>query len=154
MLMSGRTRILSGILAVVTLLFACSDDGASPEPTTEEPATRDDITRAFSATTFTTRTDGTTTDELAEGATLDITLHEDGTTTGNVFVPEGAEEGDLDADLSGTFSFNEPTHTVTFDHSADTFVRDMTFSAVRADGVVRLRGEETFSGTTVRVVLE
>jgi hypothetical protein len=72
----------------------------------------------------------------------------------DLFVPGGGEDGgDLDADLSGTFSFNDTTDQVTFDQSADTFVRDMTFTAVRAGDGVQLEGEETFGETTARVVL-
>lgn len=150
---------MPGVLAIVAVLGACSEGSVSPDPdpdpTDLEPVTQQEVTQAFSATTLTTTTDGSTTDQLAEGATLDITLHEDGTTTGNLFIPGGGEDGsDFDRDLSGTFSFNETTQTVKFDHAADTFVRDMTFTAGQLNGTVRLEGEETFSGTTVRVVLE
>lgn len=149
MLSNRRTGLVSSVLAVVAVLGACGDDGVSPEP-----ITREDITRSFSAATFTTTTDGTTTDQLAEGATLNITLHEDGTTTGELFVPGGAEDGgDFEADLAGTFSFNDSSDRVTFDQNADTFVRDMTFTAVRSNDVVQLEGEETFGESTVRVVL-
>jgi len=151
-----RRRFVPGVLAIVAVLGACSEGSVTPDPdpTDPEPVTPQEITRTFSATTFTTTTDGSSTDQLAEGATLDITLHEDGTTTGRLFIPGGAEDGgDLDRDLSGTFSFNETNQTVTFDHVADTFVRDMTFSAGELNGVVQLEGEETFSGTTVRLVL-
>lgn len=149
MLSNRRTGLVSSVLAVVAVLGACGDDGVSPEP-----ITREDITRSFSAATFTTTTDGTTTDQLAEGATLNITLHEDGTTTGELFVPGGAEDGgDFEADLAGTFSFNDSSDRVTFDQNADTFVRDMTFTAVRSNDGVQLEGEETFGESTVRVVL-
>lgn len=149
MLTNKRTGIIAGLFAVVAVLGACSDDGVGPAE-----ITREDITRGFSAVTFTTTTDGTTTDQLAEGATLNITLHEEGTTTGRLFVPGGDEDGgDLDADLAGTFSFNDSTDGVTFDQNADTFVRDMTFTAVRSNDAVQLEGEQTFGGTTVRVVL-
>jgi len=149
MLTNRRTGLISSVLVVVTALAACGDDGVGPDE-----ITREDVTRGFSAVTFRTTTDGTTTDQLAQGATLNIALHEDGTTTGGLFVPGGAEGGgDLNADLAGTFSFSDVTDQVTFDHAADTFVRDMTFTALRADNAVQLEGEETFGDTTVRVVL-
>lgn len=152
-----RTRFVPGVLVIFTVLGACSEGSVTPDPdpTDPEPVTQQEITRTFSATTFTTTTDGSSTDQLAEGATLDITLYEDGTTTGRLFIPGGGEDGsDFARDLSGTFSFDETAQTVTFDHAADTFVRDMTFATGRLNGVVRLEGEETFSGTTVRLVLE
>lgn len=149
MLADGRTGIIASVLAAVAVLGACGDNGVGPEG-----ITREDITRSFSAETFSTTTDGTTIDRLAEGANFDLTLHEEGTTTGHLFVPGGDEDGgDLDVDLAGTFSFNDSSDQVTFDQNADTFVRDMTFTAVRSNAAVQLEGEETFGGTTLRVVL-
>lgn len=143
------TGLMASTVAAVTVLCACGDDPVGPGE-----ITRDDITRGFAAVTFTTTTDGVTTDHLAAGATLDIALHEDGTTTGRLFVPGGDEDGgDLDADLAGTFSFEDASDRVTFDQNADTFVRDMTFTATRSNDVVQLGSERTFGGTTVRVVL-
>jgi hypothetical protein len=149
MLAKRKMGLISSVLVIVTALAACGDDGVGPDE-----ITREDVTRGYSAVTFRTTTDGITTDQLAQGASLNIALQEDGTTTGGLLVPGGAVGGgDLDADLAGTFSFNDATDQVTFDHAADTFVRDMLFSAVRADNAVQLEGEETFSETTVRVVL-
>lgn len=143
-------------LVVVTVLVACGG-GVTPKPDSpiQELVTKQDIMQAFSATTLTTTTDGISTDRLAEGATLDITLHRNGTTTGNLWIPEGAEGGgDLAADLSGTYSFDDGNKTVNIDHSADTFVSDMTFTALLSNGIVQLRGKDDFGGTIVRVVLE
>lgn len=38
--------------------------------------------------------------------------------------------------------------------NADTFVRDMTFTATREGESVQLEGEESFGGPTITVVLE
>jgi hypothetical protein len=98
----------------------------------------------YAASTFTLRSGGTTVDLLALGAT----------TTGRLFVPGGDEDGsDLDANLDGTFLFDDSTDEVTFRHDADTFVRDVTFTASRAGRAVQLEAEETFSDVTLRVVL-
>jgi hypothetical protein len=100
------------------------------------------------ATTFTYQWDGSSTDHLADGATINITLNADGTTTGRLFVPEGSPGGvDWDEDLAGTWAFWG--RWVTFDHPARTFLRDMSFM-VEAN---RLSGEETLGTLTVRVVL-
>lgn len=146
---NGRTGWLTGVLAIASLLGACGDDGVGTES-----ITREDVTGAYAAVTFTTTTDGTTTDQLAEGASLDLTLHEDGGTTGRLFIPGGDEgAGDLTADLAGTFTFDDRTDRVTLDQTADTFLRDMAFSAVRSRGSVQLEGEHMSGGTAVRVVL-
>ncbi len=149
MLTRSRTLLVWTSLAALTLVGACDDD---PAATVE--ITRQDIIRTFTAERMTARIGGVTTDLLAQGATLTITLHQDGTTTGRFFFPGGAEGGgDLDADLAGTFTFNEDTNQVTFEQTAHTLVRDITFTAVRSGGGVKLEGQDTFSGVTVIVVL-
>ncbi len=76
-------------------------------------------------------------------------LAADGTTTGRLFVPGGAEGGgDLDADLTGTWTLDGST--VTFSQTADTFIRDATFTASRN----RLTGEGVFQGLAIRLVLD
>ncbi|HEX2167359.1 MAG TPA: hypothetical protein VHG09_09040, partial [Longimicrobiales bacterium] len=66
-------------------------------------------------------------DFLAAGATLDITLNSDGTTTGTFFVPDGDEEGgDVLDDLTGTWTLDD--NEVEFDHTADTFITDVTWT--------------------------
>jgi hypothetical protein len=121
--------------------LACSD---SPFE-----ATIENVAGAYSATRLTTTESGVTTNQLTHGATLDLTLAADGSTTGRLFIPGGAEGGgDFDEDLTGTWTLTGKS--VTFDHAADTFVRDMPFTA----GLDRLSGEATFGDVTVRVTLE
>ncbi len=82
------------------------------------------------------------------GAVVSIDLADDGTTTGEIFVAEGAEDGaDLDEDLAGTWTL--AGSIVTFEQGADTFIRDVEFTA---DEVV-LIGEDTFDDVTIRLVL-
>lgn len=103
----------------------------------------------YTATTFTTTTDGATTDQLARGASLVLQLAPDRTVAGRLFVPNGAEGGgDFDETMAGTWTVTGDV--VTFDQEADTFVRDMSFTASPR----RLRGEAAFpSGVMIRVVL-
>jgi len=85
-----------------------------------------------------------TTDLLAIGATVDATLAPDGTTSGRLFVPGAGEGGaDLDEDLTGTWTLLGDT--VTFDQTADTFIRDADFIAGRNT----LTGEGTFDGVSL-----
>jgi hypothetical protein len=114
-----------------------------------------DVAGSYSAVVLETVQGGVTTDHLAGGASLTITLGSDLTTTGRLFVPDGAEDGgDLDLSLAGTFAFKDATDEVTFQHAADTFLRDVTFRAAREEGEVTLSAEAGFSGgTIVRTVL-
>lgn len=131
-------RLIATTAAVASL--RCSDDGFTPSVM--------DVAGSYTAAAFMSTNAGTTTDHLAGGASFTITLAEDGTTTGRLFVPGGAEGGgDLDADMTGTWTL--AGRTLRFVQTADTFVRDMPFTVEPN----RLRGEATFSGTTVRVTL-
>ena len=87
-------------------------------------------------------------DLIQEGAYLDIELHSNGETTGELFVPNGAENGgDLYERMDGTWRRNGDV--VTFSQNADTFVRDMDFF-VQGDQLV---GDEFFGNVRVRAVL-
>lgn len=60
------------------------------------------------------------------GWSIDLTLRNDGTTSGRFFAPGAGEDGeDVDEDLTGTWQLAE--YEVTLDHEADTFLRDVTF---------------------------
>ena len=128
------------VLILPLTLFACGDSTAP---------TRDSDSGTYTATTFTVEIGGNVTDELSEGAWITITLRADGTTLGHIFAPAGGEGGaDLDEDLSGTWQLTGTT--VSFVQSADTFIRDMSFTASGH----RLSATETFSGVTITLVLE
>jgi hypothetical protein len=78
----------------IAALAACSDSPNRPtEPTLEG---------TYTATTFTVVTPDSAFDELAEGVTLTLTLHSDGTTTGSLTAPAGltdlAGQWDTDSD--------------------------------------------------------
>lgn len=108
----------------------------------------DTVTGTYTATTLASTTGGVRTDLLAGGATLSITLASNGTTIGQLFVPNAGENGeDLTASLAGTWSLSGDR--VTFTESADTFIRDMTFTATED----QLEGDETFSDTRIEVTL-
>jgi hypothetical protein len=137
-MISVMTRV--GMLGLAFVLGACGGDSFSP--------TNETVAGSYTGTTFTTTSGAGTTDLLALGATVTVTLAGDGTTTGRLFVANGAEGGgDLDADLAGTWTL--AGSTVTFSQTADTFIRDAAFTA----GPNRLVGEDTFSGVTIRLVL-
>lgn len=139
---SNSATISTLVTSSLVLLAACGGEG----PTA---TSRIDVAGSYEATTLTVTKDGTTTDALAEGAFLDITLAEDGATSGTLGIPAGlSDSGDEERySLVGTWTVNGPT--VEFDQEADTFVRDMSFEVVSN----RLEGEETFGDETVQAVL-
>lgn len=137
------SRRAARTLTAATVLVAagCESDPTGP--------TLDDIVGSYSVVTLTTTTEAGTVDRVAEGASLGLQLNADGTVSGELFVPGGAEDGsDFTADMAGTWTLSGSI--VRFEQDADSFVRDMDFEA---DGD-RLTGEETFGDVTVRVVLE
>ena len=148
-----RGTVLRAATAALMVLAigACDDDDPPAGP---DPIEESEVVGSYEATLFELTADGITVDLLEEGAELTLTLAADGTTTGQLFVPEGGEEGeDLDEALDGTWTFDEEAATVEFTQDADTFVRDVTFDAVRVDGGIRLDAEETSDEGTVAVQL-
>jgi len=62
------------------------------------------------------------------GATLNISLAPNGTTSGRLFIPGSDEDGsDFDVDMAGTWTLTGDT--VRFSQTADSFVRDMAWIA-------------------------
>jgi hypothetical protein len=130
-------------LALAVVLIGCGDDD-NFSPTVEN------VSGSYSAASFTLTTGTGTIDLLALGAEVTAVLETDGTTTGNLSVPGGGEEGeDVDEDLTGTWTLSG--NTVTFNQTSDTFIRDVEFTA----GENTLTGEFTDddTGETVRLVL-
>jgi hypothetical protein len=130
-----------GTLVLALVLGGCGDDD-NFSPTIET------VAGSYSAATFTVTTAEGTLDLLAQGSHVTLNLATDGTTTGQLFIPGGGEDGeDFDADLTGTWTLNGST--VTFDQAADTFFRDVEFAADRD----RLTGEGDFGDESIRLVL-
>jgi hypothetical protein len=132
-----RLRPHRVVIGALLFLLACGgDDGFTP--------TEETVVGAYEAASFTATSGVGTTDLLALGSIVDATLDADGTTSGRLFVPGGDEDGsDLDVDLTGTWALDGDT--VTFDHSGDTFIRDVPFIAGRNT----LTAEGTFGGVAL-----
>jgi hypothetical protein len=132
-------RLRAGVLAAV-LVAACGDSTAP---------TMASVAGSYTATTFTVTETGGTTNVLAAGGSISLTLAAAGTTGGRLFVPGGGEGGgDFDEALTGTWTLQDST--VTLDHDADTFLRDMTLTFRSRRQLV---GQGTFTDVTVAVVL-
>ena len=127
-----RTRQL--LLAIAIAAAASCSDSTAPDLRA--------VAGTYEATHLMTMEGAMLNDHLAAGASLDIVLNANGTTSGRFVLP-----GEIDADLAGTWTLNDGM--VEFNQSADTFIRDMTFE-VAGNALV---GDETFfsGGTPVRV---
>jgi hypothetical protein len=128
--------------AFLLLVLSCGGDEPPFTPTPES------VVGSYQATRLTGTQSGITVNLLSLGASVEMVLNEDGTTTGRVFAP-GLEQGgqDLDIDLAGTWTLQG--ETVTFSHSGETFIRDVPFTVGRD----RLDGEGTFRTVTIRLTL-
>jgi hypothetical protein len=130
--MTPGTAVRRAALALSLALAACGgdDDGFSPSVS--------NVSGTYHATTFTAGP----TNLLALGATVDVSLASNGTTTGHLTVP-----GNVDEDLAGTWTLSGST--VTFSQTAGTLIQDATFTAEEN----RLTGNGTFNGLALLVVL-
>jgi hypothetical protein len=127
-------------VAVLTTLLAAAGCENSSGPS------MDGVAGNYAAVTFASTTGGVTTNHLAQGASIQLSLLANGTTTGQMLVPGGDENGgDLVANLAGSWTLSG--NTVNLDQAADTFLRDMPFGVVGTTMV----GDATFSGTRIRV---
>jgi hypothetical protein len=85
-----------------------------------------DVTGTYHATTLTAQAGAVSVDLLAAGATFVVTLNRDHTTAGQLVVPDTQLGSGLTADLAGTWITSGSS--VTFSQTADTFVRNVTWT--------------------------
>ena len=86
------------------------------------------VTGSYGATRMRFTQTGVTVDALSAGASITLTLLENGTTSGSLVIPASLNNGVAETlDLTGTFRNIE--NVVTFSHTADTFIRDIPWAA-------------------------
>ncbi len=128
-----RIILAAGLLATTS---GCDED--------DDPLGPEDVAGSYTATTFT----AATTDVLAAGGSIAVTLHANGTTTGQLFVPASVTGGAaLTVDLAGTFALIG--NRVRFDLNTASFVENVDFDIVGTT----LRGNGTFGVIPATVVL-
>jgi hypothetical protein len=128
------------LLASFALLSCGGDDLNTPS--------RDAVVGTYRATTFTATQSGITANLLNLGATLSLTLADNGSATGHLFGPRlGLNGGDVDEDLNGTWTLSG--QSVRLSIPGTTFLSDMTFQV--EDN--RLVGDESFGDTRLQLVL-
>jgi hypothetical protein len=136
--MTTGTALRRAVLALSLAVAACGgdDDGFSPSMS--------NVSGSYHATTFTAGQSNL----LALGATVDVTLLSNGTTTGHLTVPLAGDNGTtLEEDLAGTWTLSG--NTVTFSQSAGTLIEAATFTAEEN----RLTGSGTFKELALLLVL-
>jgi len=126
--------IFLGIAAIV----ACGSDSTAPNA----------VVGSYAATQFTTTGTSGQTNQLLAGSTLNLTLASGGGLTGHLHLAASSANPVFDADMAGTWV--RTGNSVDFTQTADTFVRDVTFS-VEANG--DLVGAGTFAGTAIAITL-
>jgi hypothetical protein len=136
-----RPDFLARVLVGATLLVAASACRRSTDP--------DPLVGTYLATTFRIAPAGQgAINVLAQGGTLGLNIANNYVTTGTLVVPASLNGGTtLTASMAGTAVRTEST--VRFTQSADTFVRNLTFTLV--DNT--LTANQTLSGTTYDLVL-
>ena len=124
-----RNRLPYPLLVVVFLMATCGDDdpsGPSPE----------EIAGSYEATALLFSDGEDQRNLLQEGAFVDITMHADGTTEGDLFIPALTGGAPLQADLAGTWEVERDL--VTFHPDAGTLLSDAPF-LWGGDGVLGTR---------------
>jgi hypothetical protein len=105
------------LVGLSALVVACGD---STSPSAGSAA------GSYTAITFITQSASGQRDEIAAGSTLVLNLNANGTTSGHLHVAASSSNAVLDEDMAGTWT--QTGLTVDISQSADTFVRDMTFT--------------------------
>lgn len=146
--MSAKLFGAAAAILAFQVVAACSNNPSDPEISMASVAGDYVAGGSHGALDVTTIANGESTDWLAAGASVELALDVDGTTTGQIMIP-GAGEGGLDftADLAGHWTLDG--EIVRFQHAADTFIRDMDFEVVGST----LVGDRSFADVRVRMDL-
>jgi hypothetical protein len=123
-LQTRTRRALAAVAALVLTLggAACSDPN-------------DGISGNYVASEATITTGGEEFDLIDEGLAIGMTLTQAGTTSGLITIPATrSESGELETySLAGTYQYDAEAGTATFEHEADTFIRDVTWEVDGSD---------------------
>lgn len=140
-----RVKVLL-ITAAMMMATGCSE---STEPEGELVLTMQNLAGIYYGVTFTTEEDGVVTNQLRQGASIELILYAQGTTDGRLFIPADTAGGgsDLDVGLDGTWQLDD--NIVTLSHSSDTFLEQMDLAFEET----YLTGEADIGGITYSVVL-
>jgi hypothetical protein len=142
-IMKNFTMRIVPILLAAAAVAHCGGDSTAPPGI---------LVGTYEAVQFTTTTGSSApVNQLAAGSTLHVQLAANGTVTGHLHIAASGSDPAFDEDMAGTWS--KSGNTVTFTQAADTFVRNMNFSAVPNADVWDLTADQVFSGTRIQLTL-
>jgi hypothetical protein len=110
------------------------------------------IAGSYAATEFVTTGSSGQTNQILAGSTLVLVLLANGNVSGLLHMAASGGNPAFDADMNGTWT--QTGNTIAFSQTADTFVRNMTFTLVPNVNSWQLSGDQVFSGTEVKVTLK
>jgi len=135
-------------LAMIAMFAAAAGCGGS-DSTSPQPS---GLAGSYTAFQWVTTGGSGQTNQLVIGSTLQITLNNDGSTTGQMHLAASGGNPARDFDMAGTWT--QSGNNIDFTQAADTYVRDMVFAIQPvATGVWDLVGDQVFSGTRVQLTL-
>ena len=107
---------------------------------------------SYSAIMFVTTGSSGQTNQLINGGSLNITLANNGTTSGHLHLVASSGTPALDADMAGTWTIQNDK--VTFTQAADTFMNDLvfTFQPIASD-TWYLVASQTIQATNINITL-
>ena len=107
---------------------------------------------SYSAIIFMTTSSSGQTDQLLQGSSLNITLAENGTTSGHLHIAASATTAALDADMAGTWQRHGDE--IEFNQPADTFMNDLVFTFQPiATNTWHLFASQVIQGTQINITL-
>ncbi len=131
-------------IAMIAAAAGCGSDSTGPQSS--------GFAGSYTAFQWVTTGGSGQTNQLIAGSTLQITLDDNGSTSGHMHVAASSGNPVADFDMAGTWT--QSGNNINFAQTADTFVRNMVFTIQPiATGVWDLVGDQVFSGTRVQLTL-
>ena len=142
---------LSAMKCLATIAMFAAAAGCGGSYSTSPPSSSG-LAGSYTAFQWVTTGGSGQTNQLVIGSTLQITLNNDGSTTGQMHLAASGGNPAKDFDMAGTWT--QSGTNVDFTQAADTYVRDLVFAIQPvATGVWDLVGDQVFSGTRVQLTL-
>jgi hypothetical protein len=141
--MKPLMKSLTSFPVLCAALVACGSDSTGPS---EPPV------GSYTAIEFVTTGNSGQTNQLVIGGSLNMNLAANGTTSGHLHTAASGGDPAFDADMAGTWTMTG--NVVSFNQSADTFVRNMDFTLEPiAPDAWDLVGDQVFQGTRIQLTL-
>jgi len=131
-------------VAMIAAAAACGSDSTGPQ--------QSGLAGSYSAYQWVTTGESGQTFQLVIGSTLQITLSDNGSTSGHMHIAASNGNPSADFDLAGTW--RQTGNNVNFSQTVDNFLNDVTFTIQPiATGVWDLVGVDDFPGTHIELTL-